>query len=120
MTAYFFLFIAIFAAASSQLLTKYHMLRAGEMPTEIKSQALFLLSNLFSVPIVLAIVLTFVSGVCWLGVLSKMTLSESYPFMLLVFPIVVFASTRLFDEQLNGSYFVGGTLVLFGLYLMNR
>ena len=91
MTAYFFLFIAVTTAVVSQLLTKFQMQRAGEMPADIKSQLVFLLTNLLSVPVIIAIAMTFISGLSWLGVLSKLSLGQAYPYMLLVFPIILYS-----------------------------
>lgn len=120
MTAYFFLFVAVSTAVSSQLLTKFQMQRAGTMPDDLKSQVLFLFTNLLSVPIILAITLTFISGVSWLGVLSKLNLSQAYPFMLLVFPLIVLASAKLFGEQISAMYLVGAALILLGLFVISR
>ena len=120
MTSYSFLLIAIFSAVTSQLLTKFQMQRAGVMPEDLKSQLLFLISNLFTFPVILAIILTFVSGLSWLGALSKFSLTEAYPFMLLTFPVVAVSSHYFFGDPLSSYYLVGGIFIMVGLVLISR
>lgn len=120
MTSYSFLLIAIFAAVTSQLLTKFQMQRADVMPEDMKSQLLFLISNLFTFPVILATILTFVGGLSWLGALSRFSLTEAYPLMLLTTPIIVLSSHYFFGEPLSSYYLVGIIFIMVGLVLINR
>ena len=90
------------------------------MPEELKSQILFLISNLFTFPVMLAVFLTFISGLSWLGALSKLNLTEAYPLMLLTFPIIMLASHHLFGEPISGYYVVGAILILTGLLIISK
>lgn len=117
---YIFVFVTVSTAAISQLLVKYQMSNAGSPPNELWPKIIFLLNNLLTLPVIIAVILTFVSGISWMGALSKLSISQAYPFALLTFPIVVITSSIFFKDSLNLNYFIGMILMILGLILINK
>jgi len=118
--SYMFIFITVITATLSQLLVKFQMLNAGSPPHDLWPKIMFLLKNLFSLPLAAAVTLTLISGISWMGALSKLSISQAYPFALLTFPITVIASSIFFKDTLNINYFFGMILVIVGLILINK
>lgn len=118
--AYVCVFITIITAATSQLLVKYQMLKAGPLPSEIYPLILFFIKNLISLPIILSILLTITSGLSWMGALSKLAISQAYPFVLLTFPIIILGSSIFHSDTVTSTYYLGMAFVIFGLFIIVR
>ena len=67
-----------------------------------------------------AFVAAFAASLCWMLALSRLELSQAYPFMALNFLLVCTLAVPLFGEVLNTAKLVGLGLVVIGLVVLSR
>jgi multidrug transporter EmrE-like cation transporter len=67
--------------------------------------------------VIAAFAAAFGVALTWILILNKYELSWAYPFMSLTFPLVVFASAVLFQEQLSWLKVIGVSLIVVGVAL---
>ncbi len=62
----------------------------------------------------------FAASLCWMLALSRLDLSQAYPFMALNFLLVCLLAVPLFGEQLNAFRLTGLGLVIAGLVVLSQ
>lgn len=103
-----------------QLLFKWHLNQVGPMPSTPRPILVFLIRQLFSIPIILGFASAFIAALSWMAALTKFQLNFIYPFMSLCFPLTMILSGFLLGEELNLSKIVGTAVVLLGLFILTR
>ena len=112
--------VTILLTVYGQLALKWHMNRAGEVPSEAIAAVLFLCRQLLSPLVISSFASAFIAGLTWMAAVSRMQLSIAYPFMSLAFPLVALLSAPLFGEQFTPLKGMGTALILLGLFLLSR
>ena len=115
---YVFLVSALLTTIASQIITKSHMSTSAEFPSGYLQRLDYLVTNLFSLPLLTAFFLTCLGALFWILALAKIPLTQAYPVMLLNFPAVMLAGHFIFREQLSPNYFLGALMIVFGLLLI--
>ena len=108
----------ILLTCDGQLVLKWQVNLAGDLPVEPIEKIKFLVSialRPWMITVFLAAGLAYVS---WMAAMSKFSISQVYPFMGLTFIVVMFASAYFFNEDLTILKLVGTSLVVFGLALI--
>lgn len=103
-----------------QLLFKWKLGQVGPMPSAPGPILLFLVRQLFSVPIILGFISAFVAALSWMAALTKFQLNFIYPFMSLCFPLTMILSGFLLGEGLSWPKVVGTGVILIGLFILTR
>lgn len=121
MFMYLLLIIAIFMASASQLIIKWEMKKHSlEDYTSLSEKLALLVSLLVNMNIITAIFLTFISGICWMAVMTKLDLSYAYPLTMLGFVIVLISSNFLFSEPITLHKVIGLALIALGIFISSR
>lgn len=111
---YFFIFLNILLISTSQVLIKM-----GVANLDMSNGPHTFLS-LFNVYIYSSIVLLVLALLAWFAALSKFPLSHAYPFVGLVFPLVLLLSKLVLNERVSHMQWVGVCIVCIGLILLFR
>ncbi len=103
-----------------QLVLKWQMGSAGQMPTGGMDKLQFLLLQFLNPWILTGLLAALAASVAWMAAMTRLDLSYAYPFMGLAFVIVMPFSVALFGEVLTVQKVVGTLLVVLGLIVMSR
>ena len=106
-------------SAIAQLLLKYGMSR-GAAPAGIGGDPRALLMLLLKPPVLVGLVIYAVSVVLWLLVLSKVDVSQAYPFVGAGFLITMVGGAVFFGESITLARLGGTLLIGVGLVLVAR
>ncbi|MDR2386832.1 MAG: hypothetical protein LBE80_04505 [Deltaproteobacteria bacterium] len=115
---HFYLFSAIFLAGLSQIIIRWQMTRVGLLPTILSQKIYFFLGLLLNPWIVVAIISTLISALCWLVTLTKFELSYAYPFTSVLYLYMLLAGYFLFGDLLTVKKIMGTLVIVFGVYLV--
>lgn len=107
-------------AIASQLIIRWQVGLAGELPVAMWDKALFIGRIFLSPWVMLAFVCTFLGGISWMMTLTKFDLSYAYPFTSLTFVIMLVCGALFFEEPLTLHKLVGTLLVVIGLIIVTR
>lgn len=98
-----------------QIAIKWQVLRAGALPYGTLHRVLFVARLLFNPWIISALAAAFLAAVCWIGAMTRLELSQAYPFMALNFILVTLLAAWLFSEPIGWPKLAGLALVVLGL-----
>ena len=118
--AWIYVLMTIAFTTIGQLLLKWQLGQVGPMPSAPGAILLFLIRQLFSVPIILGFVSAFVAALSWMAALTKFQLNFIYPFMSLCFPLTMILSGVLLGEGISWTKALGTTVILVGLFILTR
>lgn len=82
------------------------------------STAHFIWVAMTNVPLACAVVLYAALTALWVYILSITDLSKAYPFHALTMVLTPLLAARLFDEKLNGSFYLGLAAILVGIFFI--
>jgi multidrug transporter EmrE-like cation transporter len=114
-SAYLYIAGTIVLGVCGQLLLKWQMNEAGELPGE--GQVSYLVDVLLRPWVIVALATAVLAAVCWIIALSKIELSQAYPFISATFVLVLVASAVVLDEPLTFPKIAGGLLIVAGLII---
>jgi len=115
-----FVFLTIASAVYSQLVIKWRVSLAGAFPPALNQKIAFLAGLLFDPWVLSAIIVTFLGGISWMVAMTRVELSYAYPFIGLVFVLILVSSSLLFHEAVTTSRIVGVLLVIAGIIVASR
>jgi drug/metabolite transporter (DMT)-like permease len=113
--AHIFAFLTPILAAYSQLIIKWQVLAAGQVPDGYLSKITFIVNILLKPWVLSALLATFLSGVTWMMAMTRLELSHAYPFVALTFIVVPLCGIWLFDETLTTAKVIGSVIILVGI-----
>lgn len=90
------------------------------LPEATQEKIKFLFSQLLNPWVITAFVAAFGASLTWMAAMTKLKLSDAYPFMSLAFVIVMFLSWPIFGEAPTANKVCGTVIVICGLILINR
>ena len=90
------------------------------MPEGTSDKGIFLLKQLFNPWVFSGFLSAFLAALCWMAAMTKLPLSQAYPFISLAFVIVIFASWLIFEEPIKVSKILGASLLVASLFLISR
>lgn len=98
-----------------QLVVKWQVMRHGHLPAGLGEKVAFLASLLLNPWVLSALGGAFVAALAWMVALSKLELSQAYPFTAMSFVLVLVLSAILLGESLTIAKIAGVALVAAGL-----
>ena len=121
---YLYLFLTILTSVCSQILIKWRVadfvVKLLPLPAAFDEKILFLFKVIFDPFIFLSLVLTFISGLCWMATMTKFDISYAYPFTMLGFVAVLLLSALLLGEVFNVYKIIGCGLIILGVLVVSK
>ena len=111
---------AVFFTVYGNIVLKWQVDKAGEVPVELSGKISFLLQLLPNPWILSCFAAGFAVFSCWAMAMTKFDLSYAYPFMSLSFVFVPLLSALLFKEPLTVPNMIGIALIISGVIVGNR
>jgi multidrug transporter EmrE-like cation transporter len=111
MLSWLYVAATIVLTVYGQLVVKWQVGNAGELPAGVADKIVFLL-RLATTPWVISVfVAAAIAALCWMAAMTRLELSRAYPFVGSSFALVLVLSAVFFGEQLN-AWKIGGVLLI--------
>ena len=118
---HFYILLAISFGVVSQIIIKWQMSVFSFDDYENWQERFALAFSMLLNPyIIIALILTFLSGVTWMIAMTKFEISYAYPFTLLGLVFVTIFSIIFFGENFNLFKIGGIILILFGIVVISK
>jgi len=117
---YFYIFITIALTVYGQIIIKWIMSNAGELPLEFSDKIWFLVKLLFNPWIMSAFFGAFLAALAWMAAMTKFDISHAYPFMSLAFILVLVFSGLFFNEPITGMKILGLIFIVIGITISSQ
>ena len=121
---YLYLFLTIITSVCSQIIIKWRVanfvVTLLPMPDGFYDKVLFLFKVVFDPFIFSSLLLTFISGLCWMATMTKFDISYAYPFTMLGFVAVLLLSSLLLGEIFNLYKIIGCILIILGVIVTSK
>jgi drug/metabolite transporter (DMT)-like permease len=117
---HFYILLTLLFTVYGQLVLKWQMGSAGQMPLVAADKVMFLLRQFLNPWIMSGFVSAFLASMAWMAAMTRFELNYAYPFMSLAFIIVMLFSIAFLGEQFSAQRVVGTLLVVAGLVVMTR
>jgi drug/metabolite transporter (DMT)-like permease len=118
--AWAFVGVTLIGTVTGQMLLKYAVERRGPIPAGTGPAASYLGRALLDPLVLLSLTFAFLAAVAWIGAVSRLPLSQAYPFMALAFIVTTVLSAIVLGERVSALRWAGSAVVVFGLVLVAR
>lgn len=117
--AWFLLAGTVLLSVCGQLLLKWQVTRVGGITPGDPRGLVFLIGRLLLNPWIIAgLGSAFLASLLWMLALTKLDLSEAYPYTALSFVLILLTSYFLFGEPLTMGKVMGTGLVISGIFVL--
>lgn len=120
MMKYLYIAATIIFTVYGQLVIKWQVSAAGELPDRFLPKFVFLLKLLANPWIVSGFAAAFLAALAWMAAMTKFQLSHAYPFMSLAFVLVLVLSGLFFNEALTWQKIAGMVLIVAGIAVSSQ
>jgi len=120
MMFYIYISIMLIATTSGQIALKYGISSMGEIPSNIKDGAIFILSALSKPLVIISLALAFIGSLAWISAISKADLSFAYPFSVLSYVFILLISSLILKEHIPLIRWIGVIIIGIGVFLVSR
>jgi multidrug transporter EmrE-like cation transporter len=103
-----------------QLIVKWQVNRAGDLPAGTWDKVEFLLRLAVNPWVISVFVAAAIAALSWMAAMTRLELSRAYPFVGLSFVLVLILSAAFFDEPLTAWKIAGVLLIVLGLVVGSR
>lgn len=117
---YIYILLTIIFTVYGQLVIKWQVSNAGDLPLTFASKLLFLINMFLNPWIISAFVAAFLAALSWMAAMTKFELSHAYPFMSLAFVLVLIFSVALFSEAITWPKIVGLSVIIIGICISSQ
>ena len=117
---YLYVASCILFTVYGQLVLKWQVNQAGQLPPELGGKLVFLFSLFLNPWILSGFLSAFLAALSWMAAMTSLDLSRTYPFMGLAFVFVMVFAVILLHEPLTAAKVFGTLLVVAGLILLTR
>jgi len=114
---FMYLGLCICLAIFSQIVMKWQINKIGPSPAEATETINYIVRLLLNPWVISGAIATFFAGVAWLLAISKLDLSQSYPFLGIVFIVMLAAGVLVFNEPYTWQKLAGSALIAVGIAL---
>ena len=112
---YFYVCITIFCTVYGQLVLKWQVNEAGQLPVDLGGKIFFLFKLLLNPWILSGFASAFVAALSWMAAMTKFDLSYAYPFVSFTFVLIVLSGAIFFNEPLTWPKIAGMVLIVGGI-----
>lgn len=120
LVGHIYILLTLLFTVYGQLVLKWQMGQAGNMPSGGFDKLLFLLQQFFNPWIISGLFSAFLASLAWMAAMTRFELNYAYPFMSLAFIIVMIFSVLFLNESLTPQSVVGTGMVVAGLIILAR
>jgi len=117
---HFYIFSTVIFTVYSQLIMRWQVSLAGELPQEFSGKFQYVGSLLLNPWVLSGVVSTFLAGVSWMLAMTKFEVSYAFPFVSLNYVLILFASFFIFNEQLTMAKLIGTVIVAIGIIVVAK
>lgn len=115
-----YIFLTIFFTVYSQLVMRWQVAAAGQLPDDVSGKIRFIVAILLNPWVVTSIIATFFAGVSWMLAMTRFEVSYAFPFVSLNYVLILAASVLLFNESFTVTKFVGSLIVIVGIIVIAK
>lgn len=115
-----YIFLTIFFTVYSQLVMRWQVASAGQLPDDFSGKLRFVIGLLLSPWVLSGVIATFFAGVSWLLTMTRFEISYAFPFVSLNYILILAASIFLFNESFTFAKLVGSLLVVIGIVVIAK
>jgi drug/metabolite transporter (DMT)-like permease len=115
-----FIVSTIACTVYSQLVMRWQVGAAGELPADAWGKARFIATLLGNPWVLSGIAATFLAGISWMLAMTRFEISYAYPYVSLTYIIVLAASILMFNESLSVYKIIGTAFVIVGIVIISR
>lgn len=120
MIHHIYIFLTVILVVYSQLIMKWQVGLAGELPLGVIDKIWFLLGVLFRPWVISGLAATFLSGLSWMAAMTKFPINYAYPFTSLSFLLILVFSSIFFQEAITLNKAIGTGLIVAGVIVASR
>ena len=115
-----YIFITIFFTVYSQLIMRWQVGVAGQLPADTSGKVQFIIALLINPWVITGLIATFLGGVSWMLTMTRFEISYAFPFMSLNYILILVAGVFLFNESFTLVKLMGTLLVLVGVIVIAK
>ena len=115
-----YIFFTVLFTVYSQLIMRWQVVKAGEIPPDYLGKIQFVISLLLSPWVMSGIVATFLAGVSWMLAMTRFEVSYAFPFVSINYILILIASIYLLNESFTLTKFAGTLIVILGIIIITR
>ena len=115
---YLFVALTVLLTVYGQLVLKWQVSAAGQFPADLRDQAFFVGHLLLNPWVLSGLAAAFLASSSWILCLTKLQLSQAYPFTAVSYVLVLISSATLFGEPMSAGKVVGTLLVVSGILVV--
>jgi multidrug transporter EmrE-like cation transporter len=112
--------VTIALTVYGQLIVKWQVGRAGDLPDGTWNKFEFLLRLAVNPWVISVFIAAAIAALSWMAAMTRLELSRAYPFVGLSFVLVLIFSAVFFDEPLTTWKIAGVALIVVGLFVGSR
>lgn len=116
----FYVFGTILFTVYGQLIIKWQVNIAGELPASVSGKTWYLFHLLLNPWVISSLFAAFLAALCWMSAMTKLELSYAYPFMSLSFVLVFILSLFFFHESFTMIKLLGMLLIISGVIVLGQ
>ena len=111
--------LTVLLTVYGQMVIKWQ-LRGMSLPEPFGAKVLFLIAQLFNPWVLSGFFSAFLASLCWMAAMTRLKLSDAYPYTSLSLVLVLALSHFLFGEAVTPGKMCGTLLVVAGLLTLSR
>ena len=115
-----FIALTLLFTVYGQLVLRWQMNKAGQLPPGAGDKLVFLLSQFANPWILTGLCAAFLASLAWMAAMTRFDLAYAYPFMSLSFILVMAFGIAFLGEPFAWNKLAGTCMVMAGLYLVTR
>jgi uncharacterized membrane protein len=115
-----YIFSTIFFTVYSQLIMRWQVSSAGDLPNDLSGKIRFIVILLLNPWVLSGIIATFFAGISWMMAMTKFEISYAFPFVSLNYILIIFASFFIFNEQLSITKMLGTLIIVLGIIVIAK
>ena len=114
---YFMVLMTVVLTVYGQFIIKWQVIEAGAFPSGTVERLRFVLGLLLNPWIITGLVAAFAASICWMLAMTRLPLSQAYPYTAVSFALIVIGGAWLFSEPLTANRILGVTLIAIGVVI---
>lgn len=115
-----YIFLTILFTVYSQLVMRWQVTAAGQLPDDVTSKIRFIVTLLLNPWVISGVVSTFFAGVSWMLAMTKFEISYAFPYVSLNYVLILAASIILFNESFSAIKFLGSLIIIVGIIVIAK
>ena len=115
-----YIFLTVILVVYSQLIMKWQVGMAGELPIGIVEKITFLIQILFRPWVISGLTATFLSGLTWMAAMTRFPINYAYPFTSLSFILILIGSSVFFHEAITIPKAIGTGFIVTGVIIASQ